>query len=172
MTNHNYWNFHGHRDNYKNIADHVVKISSNQICETDEGSIPTGNLLDVVNTKYDLNHSFEINDIFLESGGIDHNYLLKDSSIDKSIATIYSKITGMGVEYFTDQPGIQFYTGNMMKEKYDGKHNRKYGVQYGMCLEAQIFPDAINQSNFPSIILKKDETYRSNTKIKLRNDFL
>ena len=50
MTNHNYWNFHGHKDNYKNITEHVVRISSNQICETDEGSIPTGKLLDVVDT--------------------------------------------------------------------------------------------------------------------------
>ena len=171
MTNHNYWNFHGHKDNYKNITDHVVKISSNQICETDEGSIPTGKLFDVVNTKYDLNNSFEINNSFLENGGIDHNYVLKDHSIDKSIASIYSKITGMGVEYSTDQPGIQLYTGNMMKDSYDGKHNRNYGLQYGMCLETQIFPDAINQPNFPSTILKVGETYNSNTKIKLRNDF-
>ena len=51
------------KDNYKNITEHVVRISSNQICETDEGSIPTGKLLDVVDTKYDLNNSFEINKI-------------------------------------------------------------------------------------------------------------
>ena len=171
MTNHNYWNFHGHKDNYKNITDHVVRISSNQICETDEGSIPTGKLFDVVNTKYDLNNSFEINNSFLEGGGIDHNYVLKDHSIDQSIASIYSNITGMGVEYSTDQPGIQFYTGNMMKDLYDGKHNRNYGLQYGMCLETQNFPDAINQPNFPSTLLKVGETYNSNTKIKLRNDF-
>ncbi len=171
MTNHNYWNFHGHNDNYKNITEHIVKISSNQICETDEDSIPTGNLLDVVNTKFDLNNSFEINNTFLKSGGIDHNYVLKNHSIDKSIASIYSKITGMGVEYSTDQPGIQFYTGNMMKESYNGKHDRNYGLQYGMCLETQIFPNAINQPNFLSTILKKGEKYTSNTKIKLRNDF-
>ena len=171
MTNHNYWNFHGHKDNYKNITDHVVRISSNQICETDEGSIPTGKLFDVVNTKYDLNNSFEINKSFLDGGGIDHNYVLKDHTIDQSIASIYSNITGMGVEYSTDQPGIQFYTGNMMKDTYHGKHNRNYGLQYGMCLETQIFPDAINQPNFPSTILKVGETYNSNTKIKLRNDF-
>ena len=171
MTNHNYWNFHGHKDNYKNITEHVVRILSNQICETDEGSIPTGKLLDVVDTKYDLNNSFEIDNAFLDSGGIDHNYVLKDHSIDKSIASIYSNITGLGVEYSTDQPGIQFYTGNMMKESYNGKHDRNYGLQYGMCLETQIFPDAINQPNFPSTILKKGEKYTSNTKIKLRNDF-
>ena len=59
----------------------------------------------------------------------------------------------------------------MMKESYNGKHDRNYGLQYGMCLETQIFPDAINQTNFPSTILKKGEKYTSNTKIKLRNDF-
>ena len=59
-----------------------------------------------------------------------------------------------------------------MKDTYDGKHNRKYGLQHGMCLETQIFPDSINQQNFPSTILKKSETYSSNTKIKLRNDFI
>ena len=77
----------------------------------------------------------------------------------------------MGVEYSTDQPGIQFYTGNMMKDSYYGKNTRNYGFQYGMCLETQIFPDAINQPNFPSTILIVGETYNSNTKIKLRNDF-
>ena len=172
MTNHNYWNFHGHKNNYKDITNHIVKISSDHICETDEGSIPTGKLLDVANTKFDLNNDFEINQSFLENGGIDHNYVLKGHSIDKVVAYIYSKITGMGVEYSTDQPGIQFYTGNMMKESYNGKHNRNYGLQYGMCLETQIFPDAINQPDFPSTILKKGETYSSNTKIKLRNDFI
>ena len=172
MTNHNYWNFHGHKNNYKDITNHIVKISSDHICETDEGSIPTGKLLDVANTKFDLNNDFEINQSFLVNGGIDHNYVLKGHSIDKVVAYIYSKITGMGVEYSTDQPGIQFYTGNMMKESYNGKHNRNYGLQYGMCLETQIFPDAINQPDFPSTILKKGETYSSNTKIKLRNDFI
>ena len=171
MTNHNYWNFHGHKDNFKNITEHVVRILADQICEIDEGSVPTGKLLDVLNTKYDLNNSFEINNTFLDSGGIDHNYVLKDHSIDQPIALIYSKLSGMGVEYSTDQPGIQFYTGNMMRESYHGKYNRNYGQQYGMCLETQIFPDAINQQNFPSIILKKGETYNSKTKIKLRNDF-
>ncbi len=172
MTNHNYWNFHGHKQNYKNITEHVVKIKSDQICETDKGSIPTGKLINVIDTKFDLNKSFEINEKFLESGGIDHNYVLKDHSIDKPIAYIYSKTTGMGAEYSTDQPGIQFYTGNMMKKSYDGKHKRNYGMQYGMCLETQIFPDAINQPNFPSAILNKGETYNSNTRIKLRNDFI
>ena len=61
---------------------------------------------------------------------------------------------------------------NRFKRFDNGKYNRNYGLQYGMCLETQIFPDAINQPDFPSTILKKGETYSSNTKIKLRNDFI
>ena len=172
LTNHNYWNFHGHNRHYQNIADHFVKINSNSICETDENSIPTGNLLKVKNTKFDLNEFFKINKNFLDSGGIDHNFSLIDSDNKNKIAIIYSSKTGMGVEYTTDQPGIQFYTGNMMNHNYIGKYNKNYGVQFGMCLETQTFPDAINQFNFPSPILKNGEIYKRFTKIKLRNDFL
>ena len=172
LTNHNYWNFHGHADHYQNITDHFVKINSNSICETDEQSIPTGRLLNVKNTKFDLNSFFKINKTFLDSGGIDHNFSLIDSYDKNKIAIIYSSKTGMGAEYSTDQPGIQFYTGNMMKENYYGKYNKNYGLQFGMCLETQTFPDAINQQKFPSTILKTGEIYKRFTKIKLRNDFL
>ena len=110
-------------------------------------------------------------EIFLNDGGIDHNYSLINKNQDRPLAVIYSNKTGMGAEYLTNQPGIQFYTGNMMSEKYNGKYNRNYGVQYGMCLETQNFPDAINHSNFPSPILKKGDIYKSLTKIRLRNDF-
>ncbi len=172
MTNHNYWNFHGHKSEYQNIIDHYVKINSEFICENNDQAIPTGKLLNVKNTKYDLNKYYLIDEKFLESGGIDNNYCLKNNNINKPVAKIYSRKTGMGVEYYTDQPGIQFYTGNMMKKKYSGKYNKYYGIQYGLCLETQQFPDAINKSNFPSPILKKGDIYKSYTKIKLRNDFI
>jgi len=58
-----------------------------------------------------------------------------------------------------------------MLENYVGKYNKTYGLQYGMCLEPQHYPDAINQLNFPSPILRKNEKYLSKIKIKLRNDF-
>ena len=59
----------------------------------------------------------------------------------------------MGVELFSDNPGLQLYTGNMMDKIYPGKNNRKYGIQYGLCLEPQLFPDSINHANFKSPIL-------------------
>ena len=133
MTNHNYWNFHGHGDNYQNNEDHVVCINSKSICETDEQSIPTCKIIDVKGSKFDLQNDFLINKDFLSSGGIDHNYVVDDQSMKDAVAKIYSKKTGLGVEYFTNQHGIQFYTGNMMLDKYIGKHDKPYGFQYGMC---------------------------------------
>ena len=171
MTNHNYWNFHGHADSYQNNEDHVVCINSKSICETDEQSIPTGKILNVEGSKFDLQKDFLINKDFLSSGGIDHNYVVEDLYMKEAVAKIYSKKTGLGVEYFTNQHGIQFYTGNMMLDKYIGKHDKFYGLQYGMCLEPQHFPDAINHSNFPSPILRKNKNYLSKIKIKLRNNF-
>jgi aldose 1-epimerase len=172
LTNHNYWNFHGHGDKYQNNEDHVVHVNSKSICETDDQSIPTGKILEVDGTKFNLQKDFLISDTFLRSGGIDHNYVLQDQSMNEAVATIYSKKTGLGVEYFTNQNGIQFYTGNMMLDKYIGKYEKPYGLQYGMCLEPQHYPDAISHSNFPSPILRKNTDYLSKIKIKLRNDFL
>ena len=172
LTNHNYWNFHGHNNYYQNITNHFVKIDSKYVCENDLNSIPTGKMLKVNGTKFDLNNFFLIDDNFLNSGGIDNNYSLLDIKHSNPVAQIYSNLTGMGVEYFTNQQGIQFYTGNMMNKKYNGKYDKTYGVQFGMCLETQNFPDAINNPNFPSPILKKGDIYKSLTKIKLRNDFI
>ncbi len=172
LTNHNYWNFHGHKDFYQNISDHYVKIVSNYVCENDKNSIPNGKILDVSGTKFDLKKSFLVDNNFLNEGGIDNNFSLLDLNKKNPVAQIYSKKTGMGVEYSTNQPGIQFYTGNMMNNKYNGKYNKKYGIQFGMCLEPQNFPNAINNPSFPSPILKKGDTYKSLTKIKLRNDFI
>ncbi len=171
LTNHNYWNFHGHRDDYQNIKDHIVQIESSSFCEIDKESIPTGKIVDVEGTKFDLRKDFLINNDFLSSGGIDHNYVLDDHANKNTVAKIFSKKTGLGVEYYTNQPGIQFYTGNMMLEKYIGKYGRSYGRHWGMCLEPQNYPDAINQSNFPSSVLRKNKNYLSKIKIKLRNDF-
>ena len=171
LTNHNYWNFHGHGDKYQNNKDHFVQVSSKSIVETNEQSIPTGKITNVMGSKFDLQKDFLINKDFLSSGGIDHNYVVDDQSMKESVAKIYSKKTGLGVEYFTNQHGIQFYTGNMMLDKYIGKHDKSYGLQYGMCLEPQHYPDAINHPNFPSPILRKNKNYLSKIKIKLRNNF-
>ena len=172
LTNHNYWNFHGHKNNYQNIVNHNVFIEADHICEIDESYIPTGKIISVKDTKFDLNNTFHISQNFLDEEGIDHNYVLKNANLVKADGIIFSTLTGMGVEYFTDQPGMQFYTGNMMDENYEGKYYKTYGKNHGMCFEPQIFPDAINHSNFPSPMLNAGDTYRSTIKMKFRNNFI
>ena len=78
----------------------------------------------------------------------------------------------MGAEYYTNQPGMQFYSGNMMEKNYEGKYNKNYGLNFGLCFEPQIFPDAINNFNFITPILRKGEIYKSTILIHLRNDFI
>ena len=171
ITNHNYWNFHGHGDFYKNITDHKIAIFSDRVCENDDNSIPTGKILKVKDTHFDLLDGKNITQDFLDSGGIDHNYDVGNDFKIKKIAQVYSNITRMGVTYFSDQPGVQFYTGNNMDDNYQGKENRKYGYQHGLCIEPQFFPDAINQKNFISPILRANEKYRSTIIMKLTNNF-
>ncbi|MDC0226483.1 galactose mutarotase [Alphaproteobacteria bacterium] len=171
MTNHNYWNFHGHGNYYQNITDHSITLYSDTVCENNQFSIPTGKLINVKNTNFDFSKEKNITQEFLDSGGIDNNYDVGDEFKLKKIAKVYSQITRMGVEYYSDQPGVQFYTGNMMANKYEGKENRKYGLQYGLCLEPQFFPDAINQENFCSPILRANSKYTSTILMKLFNNF-
>ena len=172
LTNHNYWNFHGHGEIYKNIVNHNIFINSDNICEVNKSSIPTGKLVSIKDTKFDLKNTINISQKFLDEGGIDHNYELKNSNLIDLDGFMFSNLTGMGAEYYTDQPGMQLYLGNMMEKKYLGKYNKSYGPNFGICFEPQIFPDAINNTNFLTPILKKGETYKSRILINLRNDFV
>jgi len=171
MTNHNYWNFHGHSNYYQNIKNHSIKIYSHYVCESDSAAIPTGNLINVRNTKFDFLNRKNISQKFLDEGGVDNNYDIVGNFSIRKAAEVFSNLTKMGVTYFTDQPGVQFYTGNMMADEYRGKENKKYGKNYGLCFEPQYFPDAINQPKFISPILKAGENYLSTIVMKLSNDF-
>ncbi len=171
ITNHNYWNFHGHGDHYKNITDHTVKIFSSNVCENNEQSIPTGKTLSVQNTQFDFIEEKVITQNFLDKGGVDNNYDVGSDDKLKKVALAYSNITKMGVTYLSDQPGNQFYTGNMMIDRYIGKYNRTYGLQHGFCFEPQLPPNGINEKNFKSPILKANENYTSTIIMKLSNNF-
>ena len=171
ITNHNYWNFHGHGDCYKNITDHTVKIFSSSVCENNDKFIPTGKIFSVKNTKYDFVNKRIITQDFLDKGGIDNNYNFISNNKLKEVAMAYSNRTRMGVTYLSDQPGNQFYTGNMMAKRYNGKYNRTYGVQHGFCFEPQLMPNAINEEKFQSPVLKANKKYRSTIVMKLSNSF-
>ena len=171
MTNHNYWHFHGHKDYYQNINQHYICIKSDFINELDSNYLPTGKLLKVEKSKYNLKKLTKIDNNLLSEDGIDTCYLINKTKNVKQVAKVYSNLTKMGMILYTDQPGLQFYTGNMMAKKYYGKYNKKYGYQHGLCLEAQLFPDAINHSSFISPILRAGDKYTSKIYMNLRNDF-
>ena len=96
------------------------------------------------------------------AGGYDHNYVINTPSLDSSFAKVIHLNSGRVMEVYTDQPGVQLYTGNFLKainDNYMGKRS-------GFCLETQHFPDSPNQSNFPSIVLDSGEVYSTTTKFK------
>ena len=159
----------------------MVKINGNFFCESNMDQIPSGRLLSVKDTKLDFLDYKNIDIHILQNDGIDHCYCVSDDVfLDliklnewnlKEVATVYSKLTNMGISIYSNQPGLQFYTGNMMDEYYDGKYDKKYGYQYGLCFEPQLFPDSINCSNFIKPILKKGNKYHSKIVMKLKNNF-
>ena len=77
----------------------------------------------------------------------------------------------MGVQILSDQPCVQFYTGNMMEQSYNGKFNQNYGYQHALCLEPQLFPNASNQKNFKRSVLLKEKQYKSTIVMQLENNF-
>jgi aldose 1-epimerase len=181
LTNHNYWNFHGHRSNYQNIENHIVKINGQFYCESDMDQVPSGKLLNVKNSKLNFLDYKNIDSHILQNDGIDTCYCVSDNVfLDlvqlnewnlKKVATVYSQLTNMGLCMYSNQPGLQFYTGNMMEKYYEGKYERGYGYQHGLCLEPQSLPDSINCKNFIKPILKKGKKYHSVIIMKLKNNF-
>ena len=172
FTNHNYWNFHGHGKNYNNIYNHFIKINAKNYCTTDKDLIPTGTMEKVKKTKFDFTNFKIIDKNILYKNGIDNNYCINDIKSDfREVAQAYSDFTKMGVIIYSNQPGLQLYTGSMMEDFYDGKTHKKYGKSYGFCLEPQMYPNSINIKNFKNPILYKGNEYNSKMIFKLKNNF-
>src|SRR5262249_7052617 len=138
---------------------------------TDAGSIPTGELRSVRGTPFDFTQMTEIgarieaNDQQLKFGkGYDDNFVLNGRMGDLRVAArVYEPATGRLMEVWTDQPGIQLYTGNFLDGTLTGKNAQVYRQHYGFCLETQHFPDSPNKPNFPTTVLRKGERYHTTT---------
>jgi len=172
LTNHNYWNFNGHKNFYSNISNHKVSIYADKFLKKNKNLIPRKKISNLKGTKFDYRLSKEIGKNILKKGGVDNYFINKKSQKKlKKISEVFSPKTKMGMVLFSNQPGIQFYTGNNMKYNYKGKNNRKYGKNFGLCFEPQKYPNAINTKSFPSIVLKKDKRYKSHIVFCLKNNF-
>lgn len=162
LTNHAYFNLNGcNRD----ILNNIVRINADEITLSDEQLILTGEIASVEGTPYDLRKPTELSEYVPDplKGGYDMNYILNASS---DCAGVYSPDTGIKMSVTTDMPAIQFYTAGMVKLNTPGRNGSLYQPFYGLCLETQNYPDAINHKNFPSGVLKAGETYHSVTEYK------
>ena len=188
LTNHSYWNLNGHQAGP--VLDHEVTLFADAYTPVDGYLSPTGEIRPVAGTPFDFTEPKTIAaemDAVSQSGppesagprepagtrkpdgtggpgGYDHNFVLREAGGRvRPAAQVASRRSGLAMAVRTDQPGVQFYTGNNLTDALTGKRGAVYGSHHGFCLETQAFPDAVNRQGtpgWPTVILQPDDEYR------------
>jgi len=169
LTHHSYFNLAG--AGTRDILEHTLLLNASRFTPVDKDLIPTGQLRSVKGTPMDFTTPAAIgarinqDDEQLKFGnGYDHNWVLNSGGGKLALAArVTEPTTGRSMEVYTTEPGIQFYTGNFLDGTNTGKGGKVYKHRYGLCLEAQHFPDSPNQAAFPSTVLKPGQTYKQTT---------
>ncbi len=163
LTNHSYFNLSGPLAT--TILDHHVQLNSRRFTEVDSDLIPTGNYIQIDGGLFDFHDATLLSErIPSLIEGFDHNMILdKEYGTFSKAGSLYSKLTGISMAVWTDQPALQFYTSNFLDGSLKGKYNVSYVKYAGVCMETQYYPDTPNNSNFPSTLIKAGECYRQQT---------
>ena len=172
LTQHSYFNLSS--DFSKPILDHEITIDADKLVPVAATLIPTGQLTDVANTPFDFREpkaigaAIEAKDEQLKNGlGYDHCWVLNNQGKgERFAASAYDPTSGRLLEVYTDQPGIQFYSGNFLDGTLPMRNGGTYAHRTGFCLETQHYPDSPNQKDFPTTVLSPGENYKTKTTFK------
>jgi aldose 1-epimerase len=168
LTQHSYFNLHGEGNG--SILGHELQLVASRFTPIDEDLVPTGELRVVAGTPFDFRTPHligaRIGDAYEQlevAGGYDHNFVIdRDDDTELALAArLTDPESGRGLDVYTTQPGIQFYSGNFLNGQPVTKHGGRYPFRSGLALETQHFPDSPNHPTFPSTILRPGAEFRS-----------
>jgi aldose 1-epimerase len=168
MTNHSYFKLNG--DPSASSMNNILYLASDSITPVDDTFMTNGEMMAVAGTPFDFNtpkaieqdvNNFD-NEQIKFGKGFDHNWVLKTKGdINQVAAKLTSPITGITLEVYTDEPGVQLYTGNFLDGTVKGKNGIVYPQRASVCLETQHYPDSPNKPHWPSVVLEPGQTYTS-----------
>jgi aldose 1-epimerase len=170
MTNHAYFNLEG--EGSEDVLDHIIQVFADSITPYYKDHVPTGEIISVENTPFDLRQPVPVgkainsdNEQIKFGKGYDHNFVLSKKQGESGIAVRLADLKSKRIlDLFTDQPGIQIYTGNYLDGTITGRSGKPYNYRSGIAMEPQKYPDTPNHENFPSSVLEPGNVYRHNIK--------
>jgi aldose 1-epimerase len=165
LTNHSYFNLAGSGD----VLGHELMLAADSFLPVASDLVPTGEIRKVEGTPMDFRKPRRLGEALPggNPGGYDHTFVLREGCREgMPAARVREPRSGRVMELHTTEPGVQLYTGNFLDGSNVGKGGRVYGKHHGFCLETQHYPDSVNRPEFPSVILRPGQSFRSATRLE------